>query len=67
MLVLAAASALAQFETSEVVGTVRDASQQAVGKAVVTLLNQETGITAKTSTDTEGNYNSSMSGWAATP
>ncbi|HTS60829.1 MAG TPA: TonB-dependent receptor [Candidatus Acidoferrales bacterium] len=54
---LAPVPALAQFETSEVVGTVRDASQRAVAKATVTLINQDTQIQAKTSTDETGNYN----------
>ncbi|PWU05569.1 MAG: TonB-dependent receptor [Terriglobia bacterium] len=46
----------AQFETAEVLGTVRDNSGGVVPKANVTLLNQETGIQAKTSTDENGNY-----------
>ena len=46
----------AQFETSEVLGTVRDASQRAVPKAAVTLTSQDTGIVEKTSTDEAGNY-----------
>lgn len=52
----AIAPLFAQFETSEVVGTVRDASQRSVAKAVVTLTSQETGIEAKTATDEAGNY-----------
>jgi hypothetical protein len=47
----------AQFETSEVVGTVHDASQRGVAKAAVTLINQDTRIEAKTLTDEAGNYN----------
>jgi hypothetical protein len=46
-----------QFETAEVLGTVRDASGAVVPNADVTLLNQETGIQAKASTDVNGNYN----------
>jgi len=46
----------AQFETSEVLGTVRDNSGGVVAKAEVYLLNQDTGIQAKTSTDANGNY-----------
>jgi hypothetical protein len=46
----------AQFETSEVLGTVRDAAQAVVSGASVTLKNQDTGIEAKTSTDDKGNY-----------
>jgi len=45
-----------QFDTSEVVGTVRDSSSAVVSKADVSLLNQDTGIQAKTSTDASGNY-----------
>jgi hypothetical protein len=54
---LAATVLLAQFETAEVLGTVRDNSGSVVPKASVTLLNQDTGIQAKTSTDESGNYN----------
>ena len=54
---LALVPAFAQFETSEVVGTVRDASQRGVAKANVTLINQDTQIQAKTTTDEAGNYN----------
>ena len=54
--VLIAAPLFAQFETAEVLGTVRDPTGAAVPKADVTLLNQDTGIAAKTSTDDTGNY-----------
>src|SRR5215469_14928977 len=47
----------AQFDTAEVVGTVRDASQQVVSRAAVTLTNQDTQVEAKTTTDEAGNYN----------
>ena len=57
LLAWTAAAGFAQFDTSEVIGTVHDASQQAVAKATVTLTNQETGIEAKTTTDENGNYN----------
>jgi hypothetical protein len=53
---LLAAAAMAQFETAEVLGTVRDATGSAVPKAVVKLLQQDTGIEAKTTTDEGGNY-----------
>jgi Carboxypeptidase regulatory-like domain/TonB-dependent Receptor Plug Domain len=46
----------AQFETSEVLGTVRDNSGGVVPKAQVTLLQQDTGIEAKAVTDSGGNY-----------
>ena len=46
----------AQFETSEVLGTVRDATGGVVSKATVTLTNQGTGIETKTTTDDTGDY-----------
>src|SRR5579871_3228832 len=46
----------AQFETAEVLGTVRVVSGAVVPGADVTLLNQDTGILAKTQTDANGNY-----------
>ncbi|MGA3020253.1 MAG: TonB-dependent receptor, partial [Bryobacteraceae bacterium] len=46
----------AQFQTAEVLGTVRDPSGAAVPKATVTLTNQDTGIKVQTSTDDNGNY-----------
>ena len=46
----------AQFETSEVLGTVRDATGAPVAKASITLLNQETGIQAVTTTSDNGEY-----------
>ncbi|HUB81376.1 MAG TPA: TonB-dependent receptor [Bryobacteraceae bacterium] len=46
----------AQVGTSEVLGTVRDASQSAVPKASVTLTSKETGIALKTATDSNGEY-----------
>src|SRR5260370_9143699 len=53
---LAASLLFAQFDTAEVLGTVRDASGGAIAKAHVTLTNQDTGIQAKTTTDENGNY-----------
>jgi hypothetical protein len=53
---LAGQLAFSQLETSEVLGTVRDPSQTAVAKAAVTLINQGTGVEAKTTTDENGNY-----------
>jgi hypothetical protein len=55
-LLLAAGVLFAQFETAEVLGTVRDASGSVVPKAAVTLTNQDTNIQAKTTTDDNGNY-----------
>ncbi|HTS29829.1 MAG TPA: TonB-dependent receptor, partial [Bryobacteraceae bacterium] len=46
----------AQFEAAEVLGTVRDSTGGVVSKADVILLNQDTGIQARTSTDANGNY-----------
>jgi hypothetical protein len=45
-----------QFESAEVLGTVHDPSGAPVAKVQVTLLNQDTGIEAKTTTDDAGNY-----------
>src|SRR3984957_9340549 len=56
LLTLGSSACFAQFETSEVLGTVRDSSQNPVAKATVTLTNQDTGIAAKTTTDASGNY-----------
>jgi len=52
---LAAGLMRAQFESAEVLGTVRDHTGS-VAKAAVTLLNQDTGIQGKVSTDENGNY-----------
>ena len=46
----------AQFETAEVLGTVRDSADMAVANANVTLTNQDTAIETKTTTDEAGNY-----------
>jgi hypothetical protein len=56
LLTLASALSFAQFETAEVLGTVRDGSQKPVAKATVTLSSQDTGIAARTTTDENGNY-----------
>src|SRR5271167_66340 len=53
---LGIAPCFAQFETAEVLGTVRDAQSAVIPKAAVTLMNQETGIEAKTTTDDNGNF-----------
>ena len=52
----AASLGLAQVGTSEVLGTVRDASRSVVSKASVTLTSTETGIAANTTTDSNGEY-----------
>jgi hypothetical protein len=54
--ILAAAALLGQFETAEVLGTVRDASGAVLPKATVRLTNQDTGIEVKSTTDENGNY-----------
>jgi hypothetical protein len=53
---LSATMLFAQFETAEVLGTVRDPSGQAIAKASVTLTNLDTGIQAKTNTEDNGEY-----------
>ncbi|MGA2882634.1 MAG: TonB-dependent receptor [Bryobacteraceae bacterium] len=53
---LTASVLFAQFETSEVLGTVHDPSNASLPNATVTLTNQETGIEAKTSTNENGEY-----------
>lgn len=50
------APVFAQFDTAEVLGTVRDKTGAVVPKAALTLLNIDTGIVAKTSADDSGNY-----------
>jgi hypothetical protein len=54
--VLAILPSLAQFDTAEVLGTVRDKTGGVVPKAALTLLNIDTGIQAKTIADDSGNY-----------
>ncbi len=46
----------AQFETAEVLGTVRDASGAVLPRVNVTLTSEETGIAARTVSDEGGNY-----------
>jgi len=47
---------LAQFETADVLGTIRDPQGSVVPRAAVTLTNQETGIQVKATTDEGGNF-----------
>jgi hypothetical protein len=47
---------LAQFETAEVLGTVRDSANMVISGATVTLTNQDTATETKTSSDEAGNY-----------
>lgn len=53
---LSAGSLYGQSATGEVLGTVIDQSKSPVAKGTVTLLNQDTGIEAKTTTSDAGNY-----------
>jgi hypothetical protein len=53
---LGIAPCFAQFETAEVLGTIRDTQSAVIRKATVTLTNQETGIEAKTTSDDDGNF-----------
>src|SRR5260370_1641338 len=54
--VLLASSLYAQFDTADVLGTVRDKSGSVLSKVAVTLLNQDTGVQAKAASDDNGNY-----------
>ncbi|HZF39096.1 MAG TPA: carboxypeptidase regulatory-like domain-containing protein, partial [Blastocatellia bacterium] len=56
LMMTAAATALAQFDTAVVLGTVHDPNGAAISKATVTLKNIATGITATAQTDEDGNY-----------
>jgi len=47
----------AQFDTAEVLGTARDTTHGVLVGVIVTLINQDTSIQAKTTTDENGNYN----------
>jgi len=51
-----AVPSFAQFDTADVLGTVRDQTGGVVAKAVVTLLNVDTGIQVKTTADENGDY-----------
>ncbi|MGA3185934.1 MAG: TonB-dependent receptor [Bryobacteraceae bacterium] len=53
---LAVEPSFAQFDTAEVLGTVRDKTGAVVPKAALTLLSVDTGIQAKTTADDSGNY-----------
>ena len=55
-LALAPAAAFAQFDTSTVLGTIKDSTGAVVPGATVTLKNTATGITATAVSDTDGNY-----------
>ncbi|MEO8369535.1 MAG: carboxypeptidase-like regulatory domain-containing protein, partial [Candidatus Solibacter sp.] len=55
-LLLASAPLMAQFDTAEVLGTVRDNSGAVIARASITLLNEGTGIQNKAVTGDDGNY-----------
>jgi hypothetical protein len=55
-LFLFASPIFAQFETAEVLGTVHDKTGGILPKTVVGLINQDTGIQSKTSTDDNGDF-----------
>lgn len=54
---LFASATYAQFQTAEVLGTVRDPSNAAIANVKVTLTNEQTGIEQKAVSDGSGNYN----------
>lgn len=56
LLLLIVSPAFAQFETADVLGTIRDGSGAPVAQASVTLLNQDTGALAKATPDESGNF-----------
>ena len=56
VLFLTAAPLCAQFDTAEVLGTVRDSSGSVIPKASVVLMNQGTGIQSRTAASEEGNF-----------
>src|SRR5882724_8613010 len=56
LLIVIASALYAQFDTSDVLGTVRDKSGSILSKAAVTLINQDTGVSVKTTSDGNGNY-----------
>ena len=55
-LALFPATATAQFDSATVLGTVRDSAGAVVANVTITLKNNDTGITAVASTNTEGDY-----------
>src|SRR5262245_50052663 len=56
LMIVAAAPALAQFDTAVVLGAVRDPNGAVLPKATVTLKNLATGVTTTAQTDDDGNY-----------
>ncbi|HEX6165023.1 MAG TPA: TonB-dependent receptor [Vicinamibacterales bacterium] len=56
VLALVAAPAWAQFETGNVVGTIKDSTGAVVPGAKITLTNTQTGVTSERTSDANGNY-----------
>jgi carboxypeptidase family protein/TonB-dependent receptor-like protein len=56
LMITAAATAFAQFDTAVVLGTVHDPNGAVLSKAAVTLKNLATGVTVTAQTDENGNY-----------
>jgi hypothetical protein len=56
LVAVSAMVALAQFESATVLGTILDSSNAAVTGASVTIVNVKTGVSAKTLSDANGNY-----------
>src|SRR3979411_2885824 len=53
---LPTAALFAQFDTADVLGTVRDKSGSVLSKVNLTLTNQDTGVQARAVSDDGGNY-----------
>ena len=56
LLLLVSISAIAQFETATIVGTVRDVSGAVVPGTTVTLTNTATGLALQRTTEADGTY-----------
>jgi Carboxypeptidase regulatory-like domain/TonB dependent receptor-like, beta-barrel len=56
VLIASASTALGQFDSGTVLGTVYDPSHAVLGNATVTLTNTRTGVAVETKTDTNGNF-----------
>ena len=56
LLILSAPFTLAQFDTSAVLGFVRDSSGAPIAGSKVTLVNLATGVSLATTTDSQGNF-----------
>src|SRR5262245_59680834 len=58
LLLILSTSAIAQFETATIVGTVRDASGAVVHGTRVTLINPPNGVAVQRTTEADGKYES---------